>query len=85
MPSVRRRRLHFDFSIGKGGRMNPALLQILETCKDMLFLGAFALPLLVALFRFVGLASWPLSVIASCAIWVTAPCLWIVGILWTVI
>jgi hypothetical protein len=62
--------------------MNPAVLQILATCKEMLVIGAFGLPVLVALFRWVGLASWPLSVIGACAVWVTAPTLWCAGILW---
>jgi hypothetical protein len=62
--------------------MNPAIVSILQTCRDMLFLGAFALPVFVAMFRWVWLASWPLSVAGACAVWVTAPALWLVGILW---
>jgi hypothetical protein len=65
--------------------MNPAVLQILATCRDMLFLGAFALPVFVALFRWVGLASWPLSVAGAVAVWIAAPCLWCAGILWAAI
>jgi hypothetical protein len=65
--------------------MNPAIVSILQTCREMLILGAFGLPLLVALFRWVGLASWPLSVIGACAVWITAPCLWCAGILWAVL
>jgi hypothetical protein len=65
--------------------MNPAVLQILTTCRDMLFIGAFSLPVLVALFRWVGLASWPLSVVGACAVWVTVPGVWLAGILWVIL
>jgi hypothetical protein len=65
--------------------MNPAVLQILQTCKEMLLVGAIGLPVLVSLFRWVGLASWPLSVVGAVAVWIAAPCLWCAGILWAAI
>jgi hypothetical protein len=62
--------------------MNPAVLQILQTCKEMFLVGALGLPILVALFRFVGLASWPLSVVGAVAVWISVPSVWCAGILW---